>query len=127
MRNDPIQQFTRRGQAEYSSVHPNSPVGFISRLLGLIGLLLLLVLAFAFSMVFLAIATVAIILTLGYLKYRTASLRRRAAQNGFNPEQTSSRNRHAYHTSDDDPREGLIIEGEAMREDPPPNDQQHRQ
>lgn len=125
MHDDPIQHQTKPKQAGYSGVHVIAPGGFLSKLLGLVGALLVLILVFAFSLVLLAVIAVAAILIWGYLKYRASALRRAEARGDFDVGGRRGARRHDHgegpHQRADDTAQagGLIIEGEVVREDAP--------
>lgn len=125
MQDDPIAHHSRPKQAGYSRVHAIAPGGFLSKLLGLAGALVVLILVFAFSLVLLAVVAVAGLLIWGYLKYRARALRRAEARGDFDFGGVRGSRRHDHgegpHQRADPggPAGGLIIEGEVVREDAP--------
>lgn len=129
MQDDQIPHHTRPKQAGYSGVHVIAPGGFLGKLLGLVGALVVLILVFAFSLVLLAVVAVAAILIWGYLKYRARALRRAEARGDFDfggargaPGQGQPRPARETHAEPGSPAGGLIIEGEVVRDDAPAGD-----
>lgn len=88
------------------------PGGWLGKLLALLVGLLALVLVFAFSVVLLVVAAAAALLFWLYVKYRAAILRR--------PATVQQGQRHP--APDRGQPNGLIIDGEARREDASPID-----
>lgn len=124
MQNDPTQHHTRPKQAGYSGIHLIAPGGFLSKLLGVLGAIVLLVLVFAFSLVLLAVVAVVALLLWGYLKYRARALRRAEARGDFDFGGARGARRHGappagpqHRAEDPAAGGGLIIEGELVRED----------
>lgn len=126
MQSDPTQHHTRPKHAGYSGLHVITPGGFFSKLLGVLGAIVLLVLVFAFSLILLAVVAVAAILIWGYLKYRASALRRAEARGDFDvggargaSGQGRSQQSWQTHADSGSPIGGLIIEGEVVRDEPP--------